>query len=269
MRTFGSYPLLEVTLGDDYVATVKLANGENNFFNMDMLVGLADAFEALDAEGACRAIVLAAGGRAFCAGADFAGGRNGARPIGLQGSGSAGVDGHLYDQAVRLFANRKPIVGAIHGAAVGGGLGLALLPDFRIACSEARFAANFTQLGIHPGFGLTYTLPQLIGQQHAYDMFYTGRRIKGEDALKLGLVDKLVPLAQVQQVAHAKAAEIAGAAPLAVISVRETLRSHLAQRVREATQRELQEQNWLLRTEDAREGVRAVAERRPGKFQGK
>lgn len=268
MRKLGPYPLLDVTLDDDHVATVELRNGDHNHFNMDMLTGLADAFEALDEEPECRSIVLAAAGRSFCAGADFQGGRQGAQPAGLRSSRGDGVDGHLYAQAVRLFGNRKPIVGAIHGAAVGGGLGLALVPDFRVGCPESRFSANFTLLGIHPGFGLSYTLPRLIGVQAACDMFYTGRRVKGEEALALGLLDRLVSREQVREAARQKALEIAEAAPLAVVSVRQTLRGHLADEVRRATAHELEEQNWLLQTADAREGVRAVAERRTGRFIG-
>lgn len=269
MSEYGSYPLLKVDLGDDYVATVELCNGKYNHFNMEMLAGLADAFEALDEESACRVILLCAGGSAFCAGADFQGGSNGAVAKGLQGSGQDSVSGHLYDEAVRLFASRKPIVAAVHGSAVGGGLGLALVADFRVGCPDARFAANFTQLGFHPGFGLTYTLPQLIGQQNACDMFYSGRRVKAEEALQMGLIDQLVQTASVRDSARERALQIASAAPLAVVSVRETLRGDLADHVRAATQRELQEQNWLMRTEDAAEGIRAVSERRAGNFHGK
>lgn len=268
MRKLGPYPLLDVTLDDDHVATVELRNGNYNHFNMNMLTGLADALEALDEEPECRSILLAAAGRAFCAGADFQGGREGAQPAGLGSSRGEGVDGHLYAQAVRLFSSRKPIVGAIHGAAVGGGLGLALVPDFRVGCPESRFSANFTLLGIHPGFGLSHTLPRLIGIQAACDMFYTGRRVKGEEALALGLIDRLVSRDQVREAARQKALEIAEAAPLAVVSVRQTLRGHLADEVRRATAHELEEQNWLLRTADAREGVRSVTERRTGRFLG-
>ena len=266
MSKLDGYTLIEITLDDDHVATVELRNGEHNHFNMDMLRELADAFDQLDEDPACRAIVLAAGGRSFCAGADF---RDGSRPQPSGLTSGSGVDGHLYDQAVRLFGNRKPIVGAIHGPAVGGGLGLALVPDFRVGCPETRFSANFALLGIHPGFGLSHTLPRLIGVQAACDMFYTGRRVKGEEALQLGLLDRLVPQEQVRAAAREKAAEIAAAAPLAVMSVRQTLRAGLADEVRRATDHELEEQNRLFKTDDAREGVRAVAERRAGRFTAK
>lgn len=261
---------LRTSLDDDHVATVEFTNGDYNFFDMDMLVGLAETFEALDDNPQCRAILLCSSGKAFCAGADFQGGKNGAKPVGLQSSNEEdGLSGHLYDQAVRLFATKKPIVAAIHGAAIGGGLGLALVADLRVGCPQTRMSANFTQLGIHPGFGLSFTLPRIVGQQHAYDMFFTGRRVPGEEAFNMGLLDQFVDREEVRSIAHAKAAQIAGAAPLAVVSIRETLRGDFAREVRSATKRELSEQNWLLRTQDAKEGVMAVSERRAGMFTGK
>lgn len=259
-----------VSFDEEYVATVELNNGDYNFFDMEMLMSLAQTFESLDEDARCRAILLCSTGKAFCAGANFQGGEQGARPAGLQAAGKEeGVGGHLYDQAVRLFATKTPVVAAVHGAAVGGGLGLALVADLRVGCPQTRMAANFTQLGIHPGFGLSFTLPRVIGQQHAYDMFYTGRRVGGDEAFTMGLLDQLVDQADVRSAAQRRAAEIAGAAPLAVVSVRETLRGEYAEAVRQATERELREQNWLLRTEDAKEGVRAVSERRAGNFSGK
>jgi enoyl-CoA hydratase/carnithine racemase len=167
---------------------------------------------------------------------------------------------------VRLFKNKKPIIGAIEGSAIGGGLGLALVPDFRVSCVEAKFAANFSQLGIHPGFGLTHTLPALIGQQQAHRMFFTGKRINGEAAAKIGLIDTLVEKAEVRPEAHRQALEIASAAPRAVMSVRETVRAGLGDRVEAATEREGYEQGWLIETADAAEGMKAVSERRAGNF---
>lgn len=116
------------------------------------------------------------------------------------------------------------MVAAIQGPAVGGGLGLALVADFRVTSPAARFAANFTKLGIHPGFGFTYTLPRLIGIQRASLMFYTGRRISGEDAVKWGLGDVLIPSDRLRAAARDLAGEIAENAPLAVRSTRATIR---------------------------------------------
>src|SRR5438876_11584089 len=107
----------------------------------------------------------------------------------VQESARRGGGRHLYKEAIRLFRARKPIVGAIHGAAVGGGLGLAMVPDFRVTCPEARFVANFTRLGFHPGFGLTETLPAVIGTTNAQMMYYTSRRTGGEEPHRMGLAE--------------------------------------------------------------------------------
>jgi enoyl-CoA hydratase/carnithine racemase len=166
-----------------------------------------------------------------------------------------------------MFAAEKPVVAAVQGAAVGGGLGLALSADLRVASPEARFSANFARLGFHQGFGLSVTLPELIGKSAAMELLYTGRRVKGEDALALGLCDRLVPLAELRDAAFALAREIAKSAPLAVRSIRRTLRGDLAERIRAATTHEQAEQERLRKTEDFREGVRAMAERRDPDFQ--
>jgi enoyl-CoA hydratase/carnithine racemase len=125
------------------------------------------------------------------------------------------------------------------------------------------------KLGFHPGFGLTHTLPRLIGQQRANLMFLTGRRVKAEEALGWGLVDEVVPLTELLTSAQALAAEIAENAPLAVTATRKTLRQGLAEAVRAQTAHEHAEQTILRATEDFAEGVRAVQERRPGRFMGR
>lgn len=246
----------------DRVGLVEIRRPPNNFFDHALIQEIGDAFDAFDRDAGCRAIVLAAVGKAFCAGADFAN-----RPA--TGAVAEGSGKHLYKEAVRLFRTKKPIVAAVHGAAVGGGLGLALVADFRVTCKEARFSANFTRLGFHPGFGLTATLPRLIGPQKAALLFYTGRRVPGDEAVAMGLADVLAPQAEVRSAALALAREIAESSPLAVVSTRETLRRGLAERIEAATERELFEQEWQRRTEDFREGVKAMAERRLPDFKGR
>ncbi len=261
------YKDIGVTLSD-FVATVEIRKPPHNFFDIALINEIADALEALDADETCRAVVLAAQGKSFCAGANFGDGssldKSGQRP----GEASSPVS-HLYMLAVRLLRTKKPIVGAIHGAAVGGGLGLALVPDFRVACPEARFCANFTRLGFHPGFGLTATLPEVIGKANAAMMFYTSRRVTGEEAHRMGLADVLVPQDQVRAAAHKFAAEIAENAPLGVIATRATMRAGLADRVKAATEHELKEQSRLRQTDDFKEGVRAMSERRVPTFAGR
>lgn len=249
----------------DHVATLTIDRPPVNAMSVDLARELADALESIDADNETRAIVLRAKGKAFCAGADLS---KRADEIGIQDKEDEPKGNPLYDEAVRLYATKKPIVAAIHGPAVGAGLGLALVADFRIASPSARFVANFTALGFHPGFGLTHTLPRLIGQQRATLMFLTSRRIKGDEAVEWGLADEVVYDDLVHDRAHELAAEIARNAPLALMSTRATLRADLADAVRQATNREFTEQQRLMKTNDFAEGVKAVAERRPGRFTG-
>jgi enoyl-CoA hydratase/carnithine racemase len=249
------------------VATIEMRRPPHNFFDIDLIREIANACEALDQDPACRAIVLAAQGTAFCAGAKLGDGAD-VQDV-LVRKSESGQAGNLYGEAVRLYRTAKPMVGAIHGAAVGGGLGLALVPDLRVTCPEARFAANFTRLGFHPGFGLTHTLPALIGPSRAAMMFLTSRRIPGDEAHRIGLADVLVPQTEVRAAALRLAAEIAVNAPLGVLETRATLRAGLAERVREATAIELEKQTRLRTTADFKEGVDAVNERRTPKFVGR
>lgn len=245
-----------------FVATVTFSRPPNNHVSVPLMRDMADTLEALDQDPDVRAVVLASEGKPFCAGADLV------APDGIGGSGMSGIN-QLYDQAVRLFSVETPMVAAVQGAAVGAGLGLALVADFRVAAHEARFTANFVKLGFHPGFGLTHTLPRTIGEQRAALMFLTGRRVKAEEALDWGLVDQVVSLAELIPAAQALAAEIAENAPLAVVATRKTLRGKLAAAVRAQTDHEHSQQTILRATEDFAEGVRAVQERRPGNFKGR
>ena len=197
-----------------HVATVEIRRGPNNFFDKDTLGRVADCLAEL-AEGATRAVVLCSEGKNFCAGADFSG--SAAQLIGDGGP-------HLYDVAIRLFEQPLPIVAAVQGAAIGGGLGLALAADFRVASPESRFSANFAQLGFHQGFGLSVTLPLVVGHQAAIDLLYTGRRIGGEEAMRIGLCDDLVSASDLRERAILRAIDIARSAPLAVRSIRSTMR---------------------------------------------
>jgi len=247
---------------EGHVATVVIARPPYNHVSVDLMRDLADALEDADRDNGVRAVVLASDGKAFCAGADLV------SSDGIAHNGMGGINA-LYDQAVRLFSVETPIVAAVQGAAVGAGLGLALVADFRVAAPEAKFSANFVKLGFHPGFGLTHTLPRVIGEQRAGLMFLTGRRVPAEEALPWGLVDEVVPQEHLRAAAQRLAAEIAENAPLAVIATRKTLREGLAAAVRAQTNHEHAQQTILRATDDFAEGVRAVQERRAGNFQGR
>ena len=245
-----------VDIRPDFVAVVEVHRPPNNHFDLAMITALADSYEMLEDEAGCRAIVLASEGKHFCAGADF-------------GGESTDAPGSVYTSAYRLFGTSKPIVAAVQGAAVGGGLGLACSTDFRVTCPEARFVANFARLGFHHGFGLTITLPPLVGNQRALEMLYIGRRLGGEEAVAIGLADRLVPQDAVRDAAIELAAEIARSAPIAVSAIRRTMRGHLKDAIKEATDVEGVAQALTRATEDFAEGVSAYAERREPNFRGR
>lgn len=254
-----------------HVGIIEIRRPPLNFFDVSLINQIADALTEFDNNIEIRASVLAAQGKAFCAGANFN------DPVRQEQEAKEAADpatslgriDHLYVQAVRIFRNKKPIVAAVQGAAIGGGLGLALSADFRVTCPEARFSANFTKLGFHPGFGLTVTLTELVGRNNAELMFYTSRRVTGEDAVKMGLANVCVPQDQVRAEAIKLASEIAECSPLGLISTRATMRAGLADRVMAATNHELEEQTRLRKTEDFKEGIKATEQRRVANFRGR
>ena len=252
MRRFGD---VTISIGSDFVAVVEVHRPPANFFDVCLIESLSDAYEALDDDEDCRAIILCSEGRHFCAGADFTAASD-AAPVDLDDAGS------LYREALRLFKTRKPVVAAIQGSAVGGGLGLACSADFRVGSPTTRLAANFARLGIHHGFGLSVTLPKIIGQQAALEMLYTGRRVAGGEAHVLGLVDRIAEDVEVRGAAHGFAANLAISAPLALQSIRQTMRSSLMDELAPAMAREASEQVRLKGSSDFLEGIAASAERR-------
>ncbi|HZR02993.1 MAG TPA: enoyl-CoA hydratase/isomerase family protein, partial [Burkholderiales bacterium] len=247
---------------EGHVAIVELRRPPNNFIDVDLIAGVATALEQLDDEPQCRSIVLAAAGKHFCAGGNLK------QRLEAEARGEKFVPParHPYKEAQRLVQTRKPIIAAVHGSAIGAGLGLAVVADFRVTCKEARFAANFTSIGFAPGFGLTYTLPRLVGQQRARWMFMSGRRIPGDEAYAMGLADRLVEQENVRAEAQKMAAEIAKSGPLAIQATREMLNVEYITAFRIATERESFAQNWLRETSDYREGVQAGFDRRDPVF---
>lgn len=243
-----------------HVATLTFSRPPLNFFDKELIEDLVAALEYLDQLAECRVVILQADGKTFCAGADFTGSEETRDPK---------FPRRLYKFAVRLFRTRKPLITVVEGAAVGGGLGLALVGDFRVTSAKARFSANFNRLGIHQGFGISVTLPRLVGVQMASLLIATGRRIDGAEAVRIGLADVLAEPGEERQAARALAEEIALSAPLAVISSRETLRLGLADAVDAIIDREASEQEWQIPTADFAEGNRAMAERRAPLFTGK
>jgi 2-(1,2-epoxy-1,2-dihydrophenyl)acetyl-CoA isomerase len=245
-----------VVIGDDQVAEVELHRPPANYFDAVLLGGVVDAIAAAQSQGA-RAVVLCSEGRHFCAGLDF----------GRTATPDPDTLRTLYGRAVALVNGPIPVVVAVQGAAIGGGLGLALAGDFRVAAPGSRFSANFARLGFHQGFGLSVTLPRAVGPQRALELLTTGRRIDGTEALRIGMCDRLDD--DPRAGAHDLAAEIAESAPLAVRAIRATLRQSLAEEFAAAVDHERTEQVALMDSDDFAEGVAASLERRPPRFTGR
>jgi 2-(1,2-epoxy-1,2-dihydrophenyl)acetyl-CoA isomerase len=255
MTTNASSSPITVDL-QDHIAIVEIHRPPHNYFDVSVLTELADTIDRLGPDAGCRAIVLCSEGKNFCAGAD------------LSSDSVLDKTNQLYAIAARLLAAPIPTIAAVQGSAVGGGFGLSLITDFRVGSPRTRFACNFAKLGFHHGFGISETLPPIVGQQRALEILYTGSDIRGEEARAIGLIDRLADDDELRHSARRLAEEIAMSGPLAVSAIRQTMRGPLVDRVRAATHREAQQQERLRNTSDFREGVKAMAERRPPRFTG-
>jgi len=242
---------------EDYTAYIKINRPPHNFFDTELISQIADILEAMDKEKQCRSIILFSEGKNFCAGADFSKSNF---------TNEENIYEDLYKQAIRLFRTNKPIIALIQGAAIGGGLGVALSADFRVTCKEARFSANFGKLGFHQGFGTTITLPRVVGNQKAKLMLLTSKRISGDEAYNMGLVDYLVERSELMNKAQELSNEINSSGPLGIKSIRKTLNKGLAEEIEKIVKLEAREQNILRDTKDFKEGINASINRRQPMF---
>ena len=249
---------------EGYVATVEMRRPPHNFFSVELVAEIREAFERLDADPGCRAIVLAAEGRSFCAGADFSRRmETGTVPeaaaaapasISTKKRSACSAQKAGYRRGAWRSSRRRagPRVGRRFPGYLPGG---ALQRQFQPArlSSRLRPHRHSAAAGRRPAGGAAV----LYRPPHS-----------GDEAVRIGLADVLVPQAEVRSAAQALALEIAQSAPLAVISTRETLRRGLCDAIEAATERELVEQDWLRHTEDFKEGVKAMADRRLPDFKG-
>ena len=242
-----------------HTAYIEINRPPNNYFDASLIESIADILDKLDKEIICRSIILYSEGKNFCAGADFS------KSNFIEGEN---IYENLYKQALRIFNCSKPIIAIIQGAAIGGGLGLALSADFRITCKEAKFSANFGKLGFHQGFGISITLPRLVGNQNAKLLLLTSRRLKGEEAYQMGLADIFTDRTLLMNKAEELANEINTSGPLGITSIRKTLNKGLAKEIEKIVIREASEQNKLRKTSDFKEGINASINRRLPIFKG-
>jgi enoyl-CoA hydratase len=257
-----SEELVRVERGDDGVATIRLDRPKVNALSKALLTQLRDAADSLIADPP-GAVVVTGGERVFAAGADIEefGGPDEAREIG----------GLFRDALGAVAAIPRFTIAAITGVALGGGCELALACDWRICADNARLGQPEILLGIIPGGGGTQRLPRLIGAARAKEIILTGRQVKAEEALRIGLVDEVVPAAEVIDRARAKAAELARGAVVAQGYAKQAVDEGIETTLAWGIDREQELFEKVFTTEDSQTGVRSFLESGPGKaeFQGR
>jgi enoyl-CoA hydratase len=261
---------VRVELDGDGVARVTLNRPDRyNALSRELRDGFAQVLGQLKLDLQVRVVVLSGAGKHFCSGADIKDGipalaaELGGGPVALRRAIRS-----LYEPFLGMMDLEVPTLAAVHGAAIGGGFGLALACDLRLAAENARLQANFVRLGIPPGMASTSTLPELVGPQRAAELLFTGRAVSGTEAAAIGLVLRAVPADSLQAEALALAREIALGAPEALRLTKVGLRRTRAVEARAAADREALAQAHCADMADAAEGVKAWLERRPPRFTG-
>lgn len=246
----------------DGVAVITIDRPEAlNALSAQVLYELGAAFELAQGDLGVRALVITGSGRAFAAGADVAG-------LGAVNDGFSGRESALAGQDVMntLAALPMPTVAAINGFALGGGLELALAADLRVASRTAKLGLPEVGLGLIPGYGGTQRLPRLIGPGRALDLIFTGRHVAADEALQLGLVNRVV------DDALEGALELAQLtlknAPVALGLAKEAVVRGLELGLGQGLEVEADLFGMVLSTEDAREGINAFLEKRAAEFRG-
>jgi enoyl-CoA hydratase/carnithine racemase len=253
-----------------HIATITLNRPDNrNSMTPDVLAGLSEAVAQVRGDSDIRCVVVTGRGTSFCAGADFK-----SQQTADDGSDNAYTAPNerayaTYAHFLSLLEIEVPIVAAMQGHAIGGGLGLAVVCDLRVANREARYGANFVRLGLHPGMATTYLLPRLMGVPRATELLLTGRILSGVEAAEMGLVHYAVDAGDVLTRANELASEIATAAPLAVRWTKQSIYRGLDWDPTTAARLEAHVQSRTFETEDSREGVAALLGRRDPKFRGR
>ncbi len=241
----------------DHVAVVEMNGPPNNFLDIFVLRDLVQALTVLDREPTCRAIVVRSEGKHFCAGRNFGTSRS-----------PEDTSEAIYRAAGGLLGLSTPWIAELTGGSIGAGMGLALCADHRVAADTAYLSANFIRLGLHHGFGLSSTLPRVVGPQRALELLSSGRRVSAAEAVRIGLADEVVATTEVSGAAFRFAAGLAGQPPLALAAIRRTLQAGRFEDFAAAVAQELSEQTPLSRTDDFKEAAAAANERRPGVFTG-
>ncbi len=238
-----------------------------NALNNELASALNEALGRIAKEETVRVVVITGAGRAFCAGGDL-----GAMGKGRESGATQELEPLLragMQMVLKMRTMPQPVIAAVNGAAAGAGMNIALAADMRIAAEEATFGQNFAKVGLFPDYGGTYFLPQLVGPAKAAELFYTGEMIDAKTALALGIVNRIVPAAQLEEEVKGLTQKIAQGPPLAIRAVKKVLFANEKKELAEALEQEVQEQVRCFLSEDCSEGILAFFEKRPPRFQGK
>jgi enoyl-CoA hydratase len=244
----------------DHIVELVLDRPENrNAMTPELLGAFDGALDRLASDRGVRAVIVGATGPNFCSGADF-------RSSLLGDVAVTGDHFPVYRPFLRLLDVPVPVIAAMSGHAVGGGLGLALVCDIRIAAEDARYGANFVRLGLAPGMGISYLLPRVIGVPLAMEYLVTGRLFDGATAHRIGFANHVVPADQVLPTARALAGQIAAASPTAVAMTKRALLRGLDVGTLDAARIEAREQAATAALPDFAEGVAALLDKREPVF---
>jgi 2-(1,2-epoxy-1,2-dihydrophenyl)acetyl-CoA isomerase len=248
----------------DRVLTLTLNRPDAlNSFNIEMKEALLVAFKDAARDKSVRVVVLTGAGRAFSAGQDLKE---------RQGPGAVDLGTELrtrYNPIVLGMRRlEKPIIGAINGIAAGAGISVALACDLRIAADNASFIEVFGRVGLVPDTGSTWFLPRLVGYAKAAEMMFTTDPVDAATAERIGLVNRVVPAADLMAETNALAAQLAQAAPMALALAKRGLNRALESGLEDSLEYEAQLQSIAGRSKDHAEGVAAFVEKRPANFTG-
>ncbi len=252
----------------DYIATITLNRPDNrNSMTPDVLDGIVEAIGRARSDETVRCVVFTGKGKSFCAGADFKSGTQRKAIPGVVMPNERSFA--MYAPFLSVLDIEVPVIGALNGHAIGGGMGLALVCDIRVANQDAKYGSNFTKLGLHPGMATTYLLPRMVGVPRAAELLLTGRIITGAEAAEFGLVNYAVPADEVWDKSWELAKEVASCAPLANRWAKRSLYQNVNWDPRPAARHEADLQSRTIETEDHKEGVSALLEKRQPDFQGR
>ena len=252
----GEFVRLEI---DQAVAVIRLDRPPMNALNAQVQDEIAAAAAQVTADHDVRAVIIYGGAKVFAAGADI-------KEMAEASYAQMAADTRRLQDAFTAVAKiPKPVVAAITGYALGGGLELALCADFRVAGESARVGQPEILLGVIPGAGGTQRLPRLVGPARAKDIVYTGRFVTAPEALAIGLVDKVVPDAEVYQAAREMVNRYAGGPAVALRAAKQAIDEGLDVDLDSGLEIERLNFAGLFATEDQRTGMRSFVENGPGK----